>query len=72
MDKRLKAIKEIAAHYGFTLYSDRKHLKWMHPSGAKVTTGYTISDRRAHLNIKREFKLALTRHEKHASRQRCA
>lgn len=72
MDKRMKAIKQIATSYGFKLYSERKHLKWMHPSGAKVTTGFTISDRRAHLNIKREFKLALIRHEQHQQTQGCS
>lgn len=63
MDKRFKQLKAIADRHGFVLYCRKRHLKWCHPSGAKVTTGFTVSDRRAHRNIDNQFKRTLAQHE---------
>ena len=63
MDKRFKALKAIADSHGFVLYSQKRHLKWCHPCGAKVTTGMTISDRRAHRNIDNQFRRTLATYQ---------
>ena len=66
MDKRFKALKAIADRHGFVLYSQKRHLKWRHPCGAKVTTGMTVSDHRAHRNIDNQFRKTLELHQEAA------
>jgi hypothetical protein len=54
-------ILPIATRYEFT-EKRRKggHRVWVNAAGATVTTGSTLSDRRALLNIERDFRRAAT------------
>jgi predicted RNA binding protein YcfA (HicA-like mRNA interferase family) len=54
-------IIEIAARFGFMEHRRKRHRIWKHPSGIVVTTGSTLSDRRALLNIEKQFRRALMR-----------
>ena len=60
---RRDTIAPIAAKYGFVQVRHTRHRIWQHPSGAVATTGSTLSDCRALLNIEKQFKLALRQHE---------
>jgi hypothetical protein len=56
---RRDPIAPIMARYGFTEKRSKRHRIWQHPSGATITTGSTISDRRALANIERDCRRAL-------------
>ncbi len=45
--------------HGFSLKRSRKHLVFVHPSGAHLTTSKTASDNRALRNIERDIKRLL-------------
>jgi hypothetical protein len=55
---RFKEIKAIAVEFNFTLHREGKHYIWKSPSGALVTTGKTLSDRKALKNIRSMFRRA--------------
>ena len=56
---RRDTIAPIAAKFGFVEVRHTRHRIWQHPSGATVTTGSTLSDRRALLNIEKQFRRSL-------------
>jgi hypothetical protein len=56
---RRDPVLSLAAHYGYSEHRSKRHRVWKHPSGAVVTTGSTISDHRALMNIERDFRRAL-------------
>ena len=59
MNKRKRTLTLLAKRHGYTLHSQQNHYKWKHPSGAIVTTGRTISDRRGLRNVEKEFRRQL-------------
>jgi hypothetical protein len=56
---RRDPIAPIMARHGFIEVRRTRHRIWQHPSGAVVTTGSTISDHRALMNIERDCRRAL-------------
>jgi hypothetical protein len=56
---RRDPIAPIAAKFGFVEVRHTRHRIWQHPSGAVVTTGSTLSDRRALMNIEKQFRRSL-------------
>jgi len=57
-----KAVKYMAAEFGFDLKRAKKHMVWVNPQGITVVTASTASDNYALAQCRRQFarSLALT------------